>query len=127
MQENERSQVDSFERSFETQSGFLVLVKPIGNRLSLSFKRQIGTPPISSIFLTPDEATRLANILGPDADLDTESIDYSRIEAEASYINLLRPVRSKRSRVVETMILLMGTLILCAVMVIIAYQLHHSH
>src|ERR1700728_4549269 len=49
------------ESSFETQSGYLVLVKQLGSRLALSFKRQIGTPPTSSIFLTNDEAKRLAN------------------------------------------------------------------
>src|SRR5579864_4738829 len=50
------SRNQAVERSFETQSGYMVLIKQLGSRYALSFKRQIGTPPTSSIFLTSDEA-----------------------------------------------------------------------
>ena len=51
------------ERVVDTQSGFLVVIKKIDTRLALSVKRRIGTPPVSSILLTPDESLKLANIL----------------------------------------------------------------
>lgn len=58
-------------RVVETQSGFLIVVKdvPEKERLSLSVKRQIGTPPTSSILMTMDESKKLSNILfqAPDA------------------------------------------------------------
>lgn len=52
------------ERVVDTQSGFLVVVKRIDSRFSLSVKRRIGTPPASSILLTPDESVKLSKILG---------------------------------------------------------------
>jgi hypothetical protein len=51
------------ERVVDTQSGFLVVIKKIDTRLALSVKRRIGTPPVSSILLTPDESLKLSNIL----------------------------------------------------------------
>jgi hypothetical protein len=51
------------ERVVDTQSGFLVVVKRLDDRYTLSFKRRIGTPPTSSINLTPDESKRFARIL----------------------------------------------------------------
>jgi len=58
-------------RVVETQSGFLIVVKdvPEKERLSLSVKRQIGTPPTSNILMTMDESKKLSNILfqTPDA------------------------------------------------------------
>lgn len=58
-------------RVVETQSGFLIVVKdvPEKERLSLSVKRQIGTPPTSNILMTMDESKKLSNILfqAPDA------------------------------------------------------------
>lgn len=52
-------------RVVETQSGFLIVVKdvPEKERLSLSVKRQIGTPPTSNILMTMDESKKLSNIL----------------------------------------------------------------
>ncbi len=52
------------ERVVDTQSGFLVVIKRVDSRLSLSVKRRIGTPPASSILLTPDESVKLSKILG---------------------------------------------------------------
>jgi len=48
----------------DTQSGFLVVIKRIDSRLALSVKRRLGTPPVSSILLTPDESLKLSRILG---------------------------------------------------------------
>jgi hypothetical protein len=54
------------ERVVDTQSGFLVVVKRVDSRLALSVKRRLGTPPVSSILLTPDESLKLSRILaGP--------------------------------------------------------------
>ncbi|MBS2002394.1 MAG: hypothetical protein JST44_12870 [Cyanobacteria bacterium SZAS LIN-5] len=52
------------ERVVDTQSGFLVVIKRVDSRFSLSVKRRIGTPPASSILLTPDESVKLSKILG---------------------------------------------------------------
>ncbi len=51
------------ERVVDTQSGFLVVIKRVDSRLSLSVKRRLGTPPVSSILLTPDESLKLSRIL----------------------------------------------------------------
>jgi hypothetical protein len=56
------------ERVVDTQSGFLVVIKRVDSRLALSVKRRLGTPPVSSILLTPDESLKLSKILaGPQA------------------------------------------------------------
>lgn len=52
------------ERVVETQSGFLVVIRRMdGSRQALSVKRRLGTPPASSVFLTPDESVKLSRIL----------------------------------------------------------------
>jgi hypothetical protein len=51
------------ERMVDTQSGFLLVVKRMGERLALSCKRRVGTPPTSAILLTPDESVKLSKIL----------------------------------------------------------------
>lgn len=52
------------ERVVDTQSGFLVVLKRgESERLMLSVKRRLGTPPSSSISLTPDESLKLSKIL----------------------------------------------------------------
>jgi hypothetical protein len=51
------------ERVVDTQSGFLVIVRRMNNRIALSVKRRIGTPPTSGIYLTPDESLKLSGIL----------------------------------------------------------------
>lgn len=51
------------ERVVDTQSGFLVVVKKIGDKISLFIKRQVGTPPSSSVPLTADETIKLSKIL----------------------------------------------------------------
>jgi hypothetical protein len=51
------------ERVVDTQSGFLVVVRKVDSRFALSVKRRLGTPPVSSILLTPDESLKLSKIL----------------------------------------------------------------
>jgi hypothetical protein len=51
------------ERSVDTQSGFLVVVKTHNGKIALFVKRKVGTPPSSAIYLTPDESLRLSGIL----------------------------------------------------------------
>jgi hypothetical protein len=51
------------ERVVDTQSGFLFVIKHIGERLSLTCKRRVGTPPTSAILLTPDESIKLSKVL----------------------------------------------------------------
>lgn len=51
------------ERVVDTQSGFLLVVKRMGERLAFSCKRRVGTPPTSAILLTPDESVKLSKIL----------------------------------------------------------------
>jgi hypothetical protein len=50
-------------RVVETQSGYLVVLKKVDDRLSLSVKRRIGTPPSSQVMLTPDESVQLSRVL----------------------------------------------------------------
>ncbi len=54
-------------RFVETQSGYLVVLKEIGERLALSVKRQIGTLPSSQIMLTSDESRKLSKVLDESA------------------------------------------------------------
>lgn len=51
------------ERVVDTQSGFLLVIRRMGERLALSCKRRVGTPPSSTIMLTPDESVKLSKIL----------------------------------------------------------------
>lgn len=51
------------ERVVDTQSGFLLVIRRFGERLALSCKRRVGTPPSSNILLTPDESLKLSKIL----------------------------------------------------------------
>ncbi|MBY0357102.1 MAG: hypothetical protein K2W82_03800 [Candidatus Obscuribacterales bacterium] len=54
---------DTSEHIVDTQSGFLVIVKHQDNRCAFSVKRRLGTPPSSSVTLTPDESIKLSKIL----------------------------------------------------------------
>jgi len=72
------------ERIVDTQSGFLVVVKRIDSRLALSVKRQLGTPPSSFIFLTPDEAVKLSNILGNGPYIHTDEINSGHSSSNVS-------------------------------------------
>lgn len=58
------------ERIVDTQSGFLVVIKQADERKSLSVKRRLGTPPSSSVLLTPDESVKLSKILNGSAFID---------------------------------------------------------
>lgn len=72
---------ETTERVVDTQSGFLVVIKRLESRLSLSVKRRIGTPPSSSVLLTPDESVKLSKILSSPGN---ESRDWeSRIRRSA--------------------------------------------
>lgn len=54
------------ERIIDTQSGFLVVVKKQAGPKAgqeLYVRRQLGTPPSSSVALTPDESIRLSRVL----------------------------------------------------------------
>ena len=55
-------------RTVETQSGFLVVLKDVEDRTSLSVKRKIGTPPQSHVLLTADEVKKLSRILSTGED-----------------------------------------------------------
>ncbi len=54
---------ETTERVVDTQSGFLVVIRRIDDRLSLSVKRRLGTPPVSQIILTAEESVQLSVIL----------------------------------------------------------------
>ncbi|MBX9725245.1 MAG: hypothetical protein K2X81_27825, partial [Candidatus Obscuribacterales bacterium] len=69
------------ERVLDTQSGFLVVVKRLGDKLALSVKRQIGTPPSSSIALTPDETVKLSKILASSFAANDLSAEFSEHRA----------------------------------------------
>ena len=120
------SRRQAVERSFETQSGYLVLIKQLGSRYALSFKRQIGTPPTSSIFLTADEGQRLANILGSDLQHQNE---YGLTAQDfKENIDSLRSLRNRRrhSAIVMPTALFIISLVLWAVLAILAFQLQHQ-
>lgn len=65
------------ERVVDTQSGFLVVVKRQTERISISVKRRLGTPPNSSVLLTPDESLKLSRILA--TSLTAEEFQQERI------------------------------------------------
>jgi len=55
------------QRVVDTQSGFLIVVRSAGPVTQISFRRQLGTPPKTSVDLTPDETVKLAHILSDHA------------------------------------------------------------
>ena len=59
------------ERVVDTQSGFLVVVRRVDSRITLSVKRRIGTPPASAIHLTLDESIKLSAILVDQVSIQT--------------------------------------------------------
>ncbi|MBZ0188982.1 MAG: hypothetical protein K8F91_22245, partial [Candidatus Obscuribacterales bacterium] len=64
-------------RVVETQSGFLVAVKEVDSRYSLSVKRRIGTPPTSHVLLTGDESLKLSRILADKPGQSSRNRDYN--------------------------------------------------
>jgi|GEM_PF-1056742 hypothetical protein len=50
-------------RVVDTQSGYMVVIKKKDERLALSVKRRIGTPPASHVLLTADESLQLSHVL----------------------------------------------------------------
>lgn len=51
------------EQVVDTQSGFMVVIRQAEGKQSLLVKRRLGTPPSSTVTLTPDESVQLAKIL----------------------------------------------------------------
>ncbi|PWT98321.1 MAG: hypothetical protein C5B53_06870 [Candidatus Melainabacteria bacterium] len=74
------------ERVVDTQSGFLVVVRRLGSRSSLSVKRRLGTPPVSSILLTPDETLKLSRILAG-SELGADDAKESKTTPVSSDLN----------------------------------------
>ena len=111
------------ERSFETQSGYLVLIKQLGSRYALSFKRQIGTPPTSSIFLTVDEGQRLANMFSSNPKEDDEAEYGTPAEDFKANIDDLRHIKRRKSPIAMPTTLFVISLVLWAVLAILAFQL----
>lgn len=68
------------ERVVDTQSGFLVVIKRLGDKLALSVKRRVGTPPTSSVALTPDESLKLSRILSTSL-IEDESAQFENPRA----------------------------------------------
>jgi hypothetical protein len=126
--EMKRTKLETYERSFETQSGFLVLVKPEGKHYSLSFKRQIGTPPISSVLLTADEAKRLSNFLEPGYDAVASGFQSGEDgDVQYSQFTHLLPKYDGKSNTGGLLPLIIGTMTLFAVIAVIAYQIKFHH
>ncbi len=73
------------ERVVDTQSGFVVVVKQLEKRLALSVKRQLGTPPTSSILLTPDESLKLSRILDCSNSYQPKALE-SEVETVSDYL-----------------------------------------
>lgn len=48
------------EASLETQSGFMLVLKGDGQRLTFSVRRRVGTPPNSQVSMTPDEVRQFS-------------------------------------------------------------------
>jgi hypothetical protein len=86
------------ERVVDTQSGFLVVLKRgESERLLLSVKRRLGTPPSSSIALTPDECLKLSKILA--GNWDPERI-YGSVSDEAqAYLRKQRARFNSNSKI----------------------------
>jgi hypothetical protein len=77
------------ERVVDTQSGFLVVVRNLESRLALSVKRRLGTPPTSTLLLTPDESLKLSRILNAsDAPATIASSISDQFRAEALAANI---------------------------------------
>lgn len=52
------------EASLETQSGFMLVLKGDGQRLTFSVRRKVGTPPNSQVSMTPDEVRQFSAMCG---------------------------------------------------------------
>lgn len=84
------------ERVVDTQSGFLVVVRRLGVRSAISVKRRLGTPPVSSIVLTPDESLQLSRILAnPDSEPDSDSPLLARAKSATSVSSNLKEWNSR--------------------------------
>lgn len=120
--DEKRSKTEMYTHSFETQSGFLVIVKPSEDSYSMSFRRQIGTPPNSSITLTVDEAKRLSNLLGPR--FDAEAVEGYTADDAAEYTSFARhaPKYGKANKG-GGLAIIVGTATLCLIIAIFTYQM----
>lgn len=82
------------ERIVDTQSGYLVVVKAVDQgRQSLYVKRRVGTPPSSSVLLTPDESVKLSRILVGGGTVDGQQLPSGvrRATAKEVYETQYRP------------------------------------
>jgi hypothetical protein len=73
------------EHTVDTQSGFVVNVKNIDGRISLSVKRRVGTPPTSSVVFTPNESLKLSKILALSSDDELKHSGDIRLSDISSY------------------------------------------
>jgi K+/H+ antiporter YhaU regulatory subunit KhtT len=122
VKEAERPKLETYTHSFETQSGFLVIVKPIGNVYSLSFKRQLGTPPTSFVTLTPDEARRLSNLLGPKFQPEAAEAYAEEMEM-AEYSFAKHAPKYGKNSFGGPLAVIIGTMTLLVVIAIVTYQI----
>ena len=122
-QQESHTRRQTVERSFETQSGYLVLIKQLGSRYALSFKRQIGTPPTSSIFLTADEGQRLSNMLGSNSCREDEhSAPVNDLNKNIDSLKSL-PNRRRQSAITMPTLLFLISLVLWTVLAMLVFQL----
>nr|ALS91575.1 MetaGeneMark_Unknown Function [uncultured bacterium] len=66
------------ERVVDTQSGFLLVIRRLGDRLAMTCKRRVGTPPSSAILLTPDETIKLSRALSASVSAADEAAESGR-------------------------------------------------
>jgi len=120
------------ERVVDTQSGFLVVIRKQGDTQSLLVKRRLGTPPSSTVTLTPDEGIKLARILlgnaneqtvaqafAPEAqevlaDLENQQAGTSSMAASADYTRRQRRRAFKRRLQGATLTSCITVLLVCA-------------
>lgn len=85
--------VTTTERVVDTQSGFLIVVKRLTDKLSLSVKRRIGTPPASSVSLTPDESLKLSRILSS----SVSTVEEDQAEPQIEKMESPRAIRRRNA------------------------------
>lgn len=81
------------ERTVELQSGYLVVLRHLEDKLTLAFKRRLGTPPSSIVSLLPDECLKLSRALSSSADAEYEGLSEAQIwqERAAGDLGLKNP------------------------------------
>jgi hypothetical protein len=88
------------ERVVDTQSGFLLVIRRLGDRLAMTCKRRVGTPPSSAILLTPDETIKLSRALSASVTGADEAAESGRFSTGGRRRMALNPpTNSRRARV----------------------------